>query len=61
MDEAFIADYVRVANAARKGNRSPFDAWLRHWVLEPADHAEYLDRVGIRSLLALGDLFGTAP
>ena len=31
---------------ARAAARSDFDAWARHWVLEPATHAAYLARVG---------------
>ncbi len=31
---------------ARAATRGDFDAWVRHWVLEPATHEEYLRRVG---------------
>src|ERR1700691_5327367 len=32
--------------AARSATRGDFDARARHWVLEPATHGAYLDRVG---------------
>ncbi|HXX89034.1 MAG TPA: CoA-transferase [Acidimicrobiales bacterium] len=31
---------------ARDASRGDFDAWARHWVLEPATHEAYLERVG---------------
>jgi acyl CoA:acetate/3-ketoacid CoA transferase alpha subunit/acyl CoA:acetate/3-ketoacid CoA transferase beta subunit len=31
---------------ARAATRGDFDAWARHWVLEPATHGAYLDRLG---------------
>jgi acyl CoA:acetate/3-ketoacid CoA transferase alpha subunit/acyl CoA:acetate/3-ketoacid CoA transferase beta subunit len=31
---------------ARAATRHDFDAWARHWVLEPATHDEYLERLG---------------
>ncbi|HEY5026498.1 MAG TPA: CoA-transferase [Acidimicrobiales bacterium] len=31
---------------ARAATRHDFDAWARHWVLEPATHDEYLQRLG---------------
>ncbi|HXQ75053.1 MAG TPA: CoA-transferase [Acidimicrobiales bacterium] len=39
---------------ARAATRGDFDAWARHWVLEPATHDEYLDRVGNERLAWLG-------
>lgn len=56
VDEDFIAEYVAVANKARKGDRGPFEQWLARWVTEPADHVEYLERVGVRRLYEIGDL-----
>jgi acyl CoA:acetate/3-ketoacid CoA transferase alpha subunit/acyl CoA:acetate/3-ketoacid CoA transferase beta subunit len=32
--------------AARAATRGDFDAWARHWVLEPTTHGAYLDRLG---------------
>jgi len=39
---------------ARRATRTDYDAWLRHWVLEPATQAEYLARLpdGRRAWLA---------
>jgi acyl CoA:acetate/3-ketoacid CoA transferase alpha subunit/acyl CoA:acetate/3-ketoacid CoA transferase beta subunit len=37
-------------SAARKASRGDFDAWVRHWVLEPDTHDEYLARVGAERL-----------
>ena len=31
---------------ARHATRGDFDAWARHWVLEPSTHDEYLGRLG---------------
>jgi len=31
---------------ARAATRTDFDAWVRHWVLEPATHEGYLGRLG---------------
>ena len=31
---------------ARAATRRDFDAWARHWVLEPATHDRYLERLG---------------
>jgi acyl CoA:acetate/3-ketoacid CoA transferase alpha subunit/acyl CoA:acetate/3-ketoacid CoA transferase beta subunit len=33
-------------SAARAATRGDYDAWLRHWVLEPTTQEAYLDRVG---------------
>ena len=40
--------------AVRHASRSDdFDEWIRHWVLEPADQSEYLDRLGTPRRAAL--------
>lgn len=53
-DREHIGEYVRAATAwSKTGDRSALDAYLRRYILEPADHAEYLERVGIRRLLSL--------
>ena len=31
---------------ARAATRKGFEAWARHWVLEPTTHADYLERLG---------------
>ena len=41
---------------ARGGDRGPWQAYLERYVLEPATHADYLERVGIKRLLTLHEL-----
>jgi glutaconate CoA-transferase subunit A len=53
VDEAHLNEYLAVANAARKGDRSGFEAYLERYVTGPASHVEYLEQVGIRRLLEL--------
>lgn len=52
-DRAHIADYLEAARAVRKEGRAPMDRWLDKYVYEPADHLEYLERIGIRRLVEL--------
>ena len=52
-DSPFLADYLAAADAATDTDRSLLDAFLARWCLEPATHAEYLERVGMQRLLAL--------
>ena len=52
-DSPFLEDYLAAADAATDTDRSRLDAFLAHWCLEPATHAEYLERVGMQRLLAL--------
>lgn len=53
-DKGHIKEYVRAATAWTKDNdMSPLKAFLDHWVFEPKDHVEYLERVGMRTLLSL--------
>lgn len=55
-DKDHIRDYVRAATAwAKSGDRTALDAYLQHFAREPADHVEYLERVGLRRLLSLGE------
>jgi len=35
---------------ARAATRGDFDAWARHWVLEPATHGAYVERLGASRL-----------
>jgi len=56
VDEAFIKEYVSVANQARKGDRSAFAEWLQHYVFEPETQADYLETLGQERLLDLGDV-----
>ena len=55
-DRAHIAELVEAGRAfARTGDRGPFERYLDHYVRGPADHVEYLEAVGLRRLLALGE------
>ena len=52
-DGPLLAEYLAAAEAATPADRSRLDAFIEHWCLQPATHAEYLERVGIQRLLAL--------
>jgi glutaconate CoA-transferase, subunit A len=55
-DRDHIKEYVRAATAwAKDADRGPLEAYLARYVLEPADHVAYLERVGLRKLLALNE------
>lgn len=53
VDEEHLSGYVSAAKAAVKGDRGPFEQYLERYVTGPADHLEYLERVGIRRLVEL--------
>jgi glutaconate CoA-transferase, subunit A len=53
-DSAHILEYVDAANAwLKSGSRSRVDEYLGRYVHGPVDHVEYLERVGLRQVLAL--------
>ena len=52
-DERHIRAYVEASAGYRKGDRAQFQAYLDEWILGPADHDAYLEKVGIRRLLEL--------
>lgn len=55
-DQAHIRDYVKAATAWAKDNDfGPLAAYLDRFVTGPADHVEYLERVGLRRLLSLNE------
>jgi glutaconate CoA-transferase subunit A len=55
-DREHIKEYVRAATAwAKDADRGPLEAYLTRYVLEPADHVAYLERVGLRKLLSLNE------
>lgn len=55
-DQEHIRNYVRAATAwAKSGDFAPLRAYLDEFVFQPQDHAAYLERVGIRRLLALNE------
>jgi glutaconate CoA-transferase, subunit A len=46
-DEDHLKEYLRAADATRRGtDPEAFPAYLQRYVFEPADHFEYLDRIG---------------
>lgn len=55
-DREHIRQYVRAATAwAKEGSRAALEEYLDSFVRGPRDHIEYLERVGLRRLLALGE------
>ena len=55
-DRAHIAELVEAGRAfARRGDRGPFERYLDRYVRGPADHVAYLEAVGLRRLLSLGE------
>lgn len=53
-DSAFLADYVVAATAAvERDDTAALEHFLAHWCREPSTHGDYLERVGIKRLLAL--------
>ncbi len=59
-DGEFLRDYVAAATAAaergergERGERAALERWLAHWCREPVTHVDYLERVGLKRLLAL--------
>jgi glutaconate CoA-transferase subunit A len=55
-DAEHINLYLSAANNWLKtGDRAQLDAYLEEFIIGPADHAGYLERVGIRKLLSLNE------
>ena len=55
-DRAHIGELVEAGRAvARRGDRGPFERYLDRYVRGPADHVAYLEAVGLRRLLSLGE------
>jgi glutaconate CoA-transferase subunit A len=55
-DQEHIKQYVRAATAwAKSDDFGPLKAYLDEFVSGPADHAAYLERVGMRRLLSLNE------
>jgi len=52
-DGPFLADYLAAASAAARGDDAALERWLEQWCRAPFDHVDYLERVGLRRLLAL--------
>ena len=55
-DREHLREYVDAAQELlRTGSRSSLDAYLARYVLEPHDHVEYLEQVGLRRLVELSE------
>jgi glutaconate CoA-transferase subunit A len=55
-DDQHIVEYVNAATSWLKtGSRSQLDEYLDRYLREPADHIEYLERVGVRQVLSLSE------
>ena len=52
-DNAHLKTYLDASTAAARGDAATLDAYLDRYCREPATHADYLERVGIRRLLEL--------
>ncbi len=56
---AYANDYVHMReHREAQASAEQYDDWLRHWILEPRDHAEYLGLVGSQRLEELEFLAG---
>ena len=51
--DGYGEDYDFWIEARAATRRDDYDDWIRHWILEPADQAEYLDRLGDARVAAL--------
>jgi glutaconate CoA-transferase, subunit A len=55
-DAAHIQEYVKAANLwAKQGDYSALQAYLDHYIFEPQDHFEYLERIGVKRLFSLNE------
>ncbi|MGZ6899345.1 MAG: CoA-transferase [Acidimicrobiia bacterium] len=57
--DGYGEDYDFWIEARAATRRDDYDDWIRHWILDPADHREYLDRLGadrVASLRAKADV-----
>lgn len=55
-DEPLLREYLAAVDSwTKSGDRVALDAYFASWVTGPADHWEYLDRVGARRLHALAE------
>jgi len=53
-DEAHIRSYIAAADEwLRTGSRTRLDSYLERYVFGPADHIDYLETIGTRSLFGL--------
>lgn len=55
-DEDHLRKYIAASEEwLRNGSRAGLDEYLEYYVKEPADPIDYLERVGLRALLALNE------
>ncbi|MCH1881387.1 CoA-transferase [Agrococcus sp. ARC_14] len=55
-DAEHIKQYLAVATTwLKSGDRTDLDAYIEEYIVGPADHAEYLERIGIRTLLSINE------
>lgn len=55
-DREHIARLVNAGRTfARTGDRGPFEAYLDQYVRKPSTHVDYLEQIGLRTLLALNE------
>jgi glutaconate CoA-transferase, subunit A len=55
-DRAHITEYLKAANESlRSGTSAPVDTYLRRYIFDTSDEIDYLERVGLRNLLALSE------
>jgi glutaconate CoA-transferase subunit A len=52
-DNDHLREYNAAANSAERGDSGPLDAYLDRYCREPATLGDYLERIGIKRLLAL--------
>ncbi len=55
VDADFLNEYVRVAKACVKGQPEQFEEFVARYIDAPAGLSEYLERVGLERLFALGE------
>ena len=55
VDVSALQEYVTAARALRDGDRDPVERYLETYVYEPETHVDYLERVGLKRLLALSE------
>jgi glutaconate CoA-transferase subunit A len=58
-DGEHIREYLAAAEVfAKEGDRSKYDAYLKKYIYDIKTHTDYLERVGLRQLLALHEDIG---
>lgn len=55
VDEPHLNEYLEAAEAARNGDPGSLETYLARYITGPSSHVEYLEVVGIRRLLELGE------